>query len=67
MRSKYAKVSWKKFLCNTPAHTKCVSIGRIGTLESWKIATRERVLTHGVHCDPMCILSHKEGPGGDPQ
>lgn len=58
LRGGFAKVGWRKMICNNSAPPKCL-------FATWliihaRLLTCDRMLKVGIQCDQVCIMCTKE-------
>ncbi|XP_024638625.1 uncharacterized protein [Medicago truncatula] len=58
LRGDFAKVGWRKMICNNPAPPKCLFVTWL--IIHARLPTCDRMLKVGIQCDQVCILCTKE-------
>jgi len=50
----FAKVGWRKMICNNPAPSKCLFVTWL--IIHARLPTCDRMLKEGIQCDQVCIM-----------
>jgi len=58
LRGEFAKVGWRKMICNNPTPPKCLFVTWL--IIHARLPTCDRMLKVGIQCDQVCILCTKE-------